>query len=146
LKRLEELLHPDGQAFIYLFQIVKCGEPLIIELIMRHLDRRVVELTPSQARPISFAVYCQTYSDVFPESEEAIARWKADLIRRYGNGLMLSHYIAHIAPRADGPTSYVIRNNFREKYGEDLLVPSSDEKDLSYSRIVENVLDFGGLQ
>jgi len=143
LKRLEELLQPDGQAFIYLFQIIKRGEPLIVELIMRHLDHRAVELTPSQARPISFPVYCQTYSEVFPGAAEAVARWRTDLTGRYGKDLMLSHYIAHIGPRADGLTSYVIRNNFREKYGEDLLVQFRDDKDLSYSRILENVLQFG---
>jgi Methyltransferase small domain len=143
LKRLEELLQPSGQAFIYLFQIVKRSEPLIIELMLRHLDHRVVELTPSQVRPISFAVYCRTYAEVFPEAEKAIARWKADLIGRYGNDLMLNHYVAHIGPRTENVTSYVIRNNFREKYGEDLRVPFRDDKDLSYNRILENVLDFG---
>ena len=143
LKRLEELLYPHGQAFIYLFQIVKRGEPLIVELILRYLDHRVVELTPSQARPISFAVYCQTYAELFPSAKADITRWQSDLIERHGKDLMLSHYVAHVGPRASGPTSYVIRHNFKEKYGEDLLVPFHDDKDLSYSRILENVLDFG---
>ena len=144
MQRLEKLLHPDGQAFIYLFQIVRRGAPLVVELILRYLDHRVVELTPSQAKPISFAVYCQTYSEVFPEAEEDIAPWQSDLIGRYGNDLMLSHYVAHVGPKADGPTSYVIRDNFKEKYGENLLVPFSDDKELSYGRILENVLDFDG--
>jgi hypothetical protein len=143
LKRLEELLYPHGQAFIYLFQVVKRGEPLIVELILRYLDYRLVELMPSQARPISFAVYCQTYAELFPTAKADIARWQSDLIGRHGKDLMLSHYVAHIGPQGSGPTSCVIRHNFKEKYAEDLLVPFHDDKDLSYSRILENVLDFG---
>jgi hypothetical protein len=143
LKRLEELLHADGQAFIYLFQIVKRGEPLIIELILSYLDHRVVELTPSQARPISFAVYRQTYAEVFPGAKDDIVRWESDLIGRYGDDLLLNHYVAHVGPQADVPTSWVIRDNFKEKYGENLLVPFRDDRDLSYNRILENVLDFG---
>jgi methyltransferase family protein len=143
LKRLEELLYPHGQAFIYLFQIVKRGEPLIVELILRYLDHRVVELTPSQARPISFAVYCQTYAEVFPGAKDDIVRWESDLIGRYGDDLLLNHYVARVGPQADGPTSWVIRDNFKEKYGENLLVPFRDDRDLSYNRILENVLDFG---
>lgn len=143
LKRLEELLYPNGQAFIYLFQIVKQSEPLIVELILRYLDHRVVELTLSQARPISFAMYCQTYAELFPAAKADIARWQSDLIGRHGKELMLSHYVAHVGPQASGPTSCLIRHNFKEKYGEELLVPFQDDKDLSYSRILENVLDFG---
>jgi methyltransferase family protein len=144
LKRLEELLYPHGQAFIYLFQIVKRGEPLIVELILRYLDHRVVELTPSQARPISFAVYCQTYAEVFPGAKDDIVRWQSDLIARYNDELLLSHYVAHVGPQAaDRPTSWIIRDNFKEKYGENLLVPFRDDRDLSYNRILENVLDFG---
>jgi hypothetical protein len=144
LKRLEELLHPHGQAFIYLFQIVKRGEPLIVEPILRYLDHRIVELTASQARPISFAVYCQTYAELFPTGKADIARWQSDLVGRHGKELMLSHYIAHVGPRVDCTTSCVIQDNFKEKYGEDMLVAFRDDRDLSYNRILENVLDFGG--
>ena len=143
LKRLEEFLRPEGQAFIYLFQIVRRGEPLVVDLILQYLDHRAVELTPSQAHPISFAVYCQTYSELFPTAEADIARWQSELIRRHGKELMLSHYVAHVGPRGAATTSYVIRNNFREKYGEDLLVPFGDDKELAYGRILENVVDFG---
>ena len=31
---------------------------------------------------------------------------------------MLDHDVAHIGPQGERPTSYVIRNNFREKYGK----------------------------
>jgi hypothetical protein len=144
LQRLEACLHPDGQAFICLFQYVRHGEPLVCELLVRHLEHRVVELTPSQARPISFAVYCRSYAELFPEAKAEIARWEGDLLRKYGDALMLNHYVAHVGPQTDGPATYVIRENFTEKYGENLLVPLRNDKQLSYGRIFENILDFSG--
>src|SRR5262245_32872634 len=75
LQRLDDFLRPNGQAFIYLFQLVRGGEPLVVELIMRYLHHRVVELTPSQARPISFALYRQTYAELFQNATEDIAHW-----------------------------------------------------------------------
>ncbi len=144
LQRLEACLQPDGQAFICLFQLVRHGEPLVCELLVRHLEHRVVELTPSQARPISFAVYCRSYAELFPGAKAAIARWEGDLLGKYGDALMLNHYIAHVGPQTDGPTTYVIRDNLKEKYGENLLVPFRDDKALSYGRIFENILDFSG--
>jgi methylase of polypeptide subunit release factors len=77
LRRLEGLLSPDGQAFIYHFQIVGRDEPLVVEMILRYLDHRMVELTPSQSRPISFAVYCQTYAEVFGEQRNALPAGRA---------------------------------------------------------------------
>jgi hypothetical protein len=57
---------------------------------------------------------------------------------------MSNHYVAHVGPQTDGPTTYVIRENFPEKYGENLLVPVRSDKQLSYGRIGENILDFSG--
>ena len=144
LQRLEACLHPDGQAFICLFQLVRHGEPLACELLVRHLDHRVVELTPSQARPISFTVYCRSYAELFPGAQAEIARWEGGLLGKYGDALMLNHYVAHVGPQTDSPTTYVIQDNFTEKYGENLLVPLRNDKQLSYGRIFENILDFSG--
>ena len=145
LQRLEACLQPDGQAFICLFQLVRHGEPLVCELLVRYLAHRVVELTPSQVRPISFAVYCRSYAEIFPEAQAEIARWEGDLLKKYGNDLMLNHYVAHVGPQTDGPTTYMIRENFPEKYGENLLVLLRNDKQLSYGRIFENILDFSGI-
>jgi len=145
LQRLEACLHPDGQAFIYLFQLVRHGAPLVCELLVRHLAHRVVELTPSQARPISFTVYCRSYAELFPGAQAAIARWEGDLLEKYGHDLMLNHYVAHVGPQTNGPTTYMIRENFPEKYGENLLVLLRNDTQLSYGRIFENILDFSGI-
>jgi Methyltransferase small domain len=84
LQRLDDLLPPEGQAFIYLFQIVREQKPLVVELLRRYLTHRAVELTPAQARPSSFAVYCQTYAELFPGAMEDIARWESTLLGKYG--------------------------------------------------------------
>lgn len=82
LRRLEEYLSVDGQALIYLLQLVSQGEPLVMKEIHQWLQHRTVELTPSQVRPISFNVYCQTYAELFPNAAEEIACWKSDLVAR----------------------------------------------------------------
>ena len=89
-------------------------------------------------------MYCRSYAEIFPEAQAAIARWEGDLFGKYGDALMLNHYVAHVGPQTDGPTTYMIRENFPEKYGENLLVPLRNDKQLSYGRIFENVLDFRG--
>ena len=111
---------------------------------MRHLTHRVVELTPSQVRPISFAVYCRSYMELFPEAQAAIAQWEDALRGQYGDALLLNHYVAHVGPQTDGPTTYVIRENFPEKYGENLRVPVHNDRQVSYGRIIENIVDFSG--
>jgi hypothetical protein len=90
-------------------------------------------------------VYCRSYAELFPGSQAAIARWEGDLLEKYGNDLMLNHYVAHVRPQTDGPTTYMIRENFTEKYGENLLVLLRNDKQLSYGRIFENILDFSGI-
>jgi hypothetical protein len=141
LQCLEQLLCPEGQAFVYLFQIVRHGEPIVAELFLKYLEYRFVELTPSQIGPISFEIYCETYTEVFPAAKAEIARWRTDLRRRYGQNLTLSHYVAHVGSRGDRPTVCAIRNNFKERYGETLLVHFADDSELAYGRILENVLD-----
>ena len=89
-------------------------------------------------------MYCRSYAEIFPEAQAEIARWEGDLLGKYGDALMLNHYVAHVGPQTDGPTRYVIRENFTEKYGGNLLVPLRNDKQLSYGRIFENILDFSG--
>ena len=144
LKRLEEFLKPDGRALICVFQIVRRQQPLLVDLISRYVEHREVELTPSQTRPVSFEVYCRAYSDLFPEARDDIDRWKSELFEKHGDGLTLCHYIADVGPQADCTRSWVIRDNFNEKFGESLLVPSDDEKELSFARILENVVTSSG--
>lgn len=138
LKRLEQFLKPEGEALILAFQFVKHQKPLVVDLITRLVDRRLVELTPSQEQPIRFEAYFQAYSELFPRSREEIARWRSVLFSKHGEDLRLCHYVVRVRARWDRPTSCVIRDDFAQQFGESFLVPSANEKELSFGRVFEN--------
>jgi hypothetical protein len=138
--RLEDFLESSGEALISLFQFVKNGQPLVGELILKMLNGRIVELTPSQKRPLSFAAYRAAYSQVFADATEAIERWEYDLVQKYGEGLTLCHYVAHVGPRMAATTSCVVSDNFSQKFGESHLVPSDSEEQLALGRVLENIV------
>jgi hypothetical protein len=139
-RRLEEFLEASGEALIYLFQFVKNGQPLVCELISKMLNRRMVELVPSQKRHISFKAYRAAYSQVFPDATEAIRRWECNLFQKYDEGLTLCHYVAHVGPKMAAASSYIIRDNFSQKFGESHLVPSDSEEQLALARVLEHVI------
>jgi hypothetical protein len=138
LRRLEEFLEPQGEALIYVFQFVSRQQPLLVDLISELVARRLVELTPSQKRPIRFEAYRQAYSQLFPEAQEEIARWGSALLEKHGEDLTLCHYIARVGERRYQPTSCVIRDDFAEQFGESFLVPSDNEEEISIGRVFEN--------
>jgi hypothetical protein len=90
LQRLEEFLEPDGEALILVFQFVERRQPLLVGLIPRLLVRRLVELTPSQARPTSFEAYREAYTRLFPRAQDEIARWRSALLEKHGEDLTLA--------------------------------------------------------
>src|SRR5262249_26292581 len=91
VERLEEFLDPDGRALVYVFQFAKDPGPLIIERLARTSTRRRVELTPAQEKPIPFETFCNAYRRIFPEARAVIERWRSDLLRMHGSGLVLCH-------------------------------------------------------
>jgi hypothetical protein len=138
LARLDELLEPGGRALIYLFQVTKEGQPLIVEQLTRFVPRRPVALTPAQERPIPFEVYGEAYRRLFPEAVEAIDRWCSDLAERWGRHLALSHYVVDMGPQSEGPSGCVIREDFAEKFGESFLAPFESDEKLAFARVFEN--------
>lgn len=138
LRRLEELVHADGRALVYLLQLARDGRPLVADLVAQLVRNRAVEVTPSQAHPTPLAKYCTAYSLLFPAAREAVEHWRADLIRRHGEALTICHYVADIGPRSPRPTECVLRDNFAEKFGDAFLVPSSDDDELALARAMEN--------
>jgi hypothetical protein len=144
LRRLEEFLEPQGEALIYVFQFVRDRQPLLVDLVSELVVRRQVELTPSQEHPIRFEAYSHAYSLLFPEAEQEIARWRSALVGRHGEDLTLCHYVARVGPRGDSPTSCLIRDDFREQFGESFLVPSDDENRISLGRVYENFFPSSG--
>lgn len=139
LQRLEDFLKPTGEAFVCVLQLVQAGKPLVSDLVARLIERRAVELTVAQEQPIDFALYYQTYLEVFPQFTNEITRWKSDLTTRFGSDLGLCHYVVHIGPQTNQPTSVVLTNDFADKFGDELLM-RFDLKDLARMRISENVL------
>jgi hypothetical protein len=144
LQRLEEFLEPEGEALILVFQFVSQEQPLLVDLISRVLVRRPVELTPSQERPISFEAFWQAYTQLFPEAEEKISRWRSALREKHAPDLTLCHYVVRVRARGDRPTSCVMRDDFAEEFGESFLVPTEDEKGIALGRAFENFVPSSG--
>lgn len=126
LERLDALLEPGGEVLIYLFQIAAGGRPLVADLLTRGLDRRPVELTPAQERPVAFDDYYREYLRVHAASAHHVERWKAGLVERHGGDLTASHYVVHVGPRGDEPTACVVRESFAEKFGPEFYIPGDD--------------------
>jgi hypothetical protein len=109
-----------------------------VDLISELVVRRPVELTPSQNRPIGFEAYCHAYSQLFPDAQEELARWRSTLLEKHGEDQTLCYYIARVGGRTDRPTCCVIQDDFAEKFGESFLVPSDNEAEFSIGRVFEN--------
>jgi hypothetical protein len=131
LSRLDSLLDAEGEALIYVFQIVVDEAPRIVDLIEADVLGRHVQLTPSQKRVIPFETYCSAYRQLFPEHVVAIENWENELRVRYGKDFSLCHYIAHVGRKTGAASSW-------EKFGEDFFVPSEDLDELATARVFEN--------
>ena len=138
LRRLELLLAPQGEAFVYLFQFVREGRPLVVSSLERWVRNRDVELTPTQQRPIAAEEYFEAYLQIFPGEQEAIRRWRADLIHRHGAALTLDHYVVHFGPQGQAPTRWTIEDDLERKYGEGLRLSFAEDRQLALGRVFEN--------
>jgi hypothetical protein len=136
--RLDELLEPEGQAFVYLMQFVAGERPLIADSLERHVVERPVTLTPTQVEPVAFEEYYRAYLDLFPGGRDATERWRASLEERHGADLTLEHYIAHLGPRGSAPGSWKIVDDLEEKYGQGLRIRFESGRELAYGRAFEN--------
>jgi tRNA1(Val) A37 N6-methylase TrmN6 len=138
LRRLDELLVGDGEAFIYVFQFAREGRPLLVGSIERFVAEREVALTPTQIRPIAAEAYFQAQLQVFPSAREATLRWRSRLIDRHGAALSLDHFVAHVGPRREGPTRWSIDDDLEQKYGEGLRLGFREDSELALGRVFEN--------
>ena len=138
LRRLDALFGPDGEAFVYLFQFVREGRPLVVDSIEQWVMEREVELTPTQQRPISAAAYFDAYLELFPSEADAIRRWRTDLTSRHGSALTLDHYVVHVGARRLEPTRWGIVDNLERKFGEGLRLVFADDRELALGRAFEN--------
>ena len=109
------------------------------DVVARLMKRRAMAITCAQESPIPFALYVQTYCEVFPQFPEEIRRWQSDLLTRFKGDLGLSHYVVHIGPQHQQSTVVKMADDFADTFGDELLM-RSDLKDLARVRIRENVL------
>ncbi len=138
--RLETLLASDGRALIYVFQFVWKGRPLIADFIEHMILRRRVQFTLTQEKPLSFDVYVDAYSKLFPDRGAAIGEWRLRMQTRHPGDLGLCHYVIDIGPVGDSPTHCEIRDDFSRKFGGNFRVPSDNEQELAIGRALENFI------
>ena len=138
LSRLDELLKPSGQAFVYLMQFVEGDRPLISDSLERIVTDRPVLLTPTQIERVAFDEYYQAYLQLFPDDREAIESWRNDLVGRHGSELSIEHYIAHLGPRSQEPCTWKISDDLEKKYGEGLRIHFASGRELAFGRAFEN--------
>jgi len=139
LAQMEALLAPAGEAFIYVFQLVVDGQPLLASRLLEHLPQRDLELTAAQNEPLAFADYCAAYRQCFPGNEPEIERWQAALRGQHGDGLTLQHYVIHAPPRRPGPGAIHIDDDLHGKYGM-LPYPAGANQQLALARVMENLV------
>ena len=138
LERLDRSLRPQGEAFLYVMQLVAGERPLIVEPLLRHVPERTIELTPTQELPLPLADYVAAYQRCFPQREPMIKGWQRTLHERHGEPLAIQHYVVHLAPRRPGASTWMVRDNLCEKYCDGLTYPAAKNAELALSRVMEN--------
>ncbi len=139
LKRLNDLLEPAGEAFVFVFQLVSGNRPLVADLLESYQTDRHAELTPAQQTPIQLQDYVLAYRDSFPDSHAAIGRWETDLSEKYGSNVTLQHYVIHILPASERAGTWAPVRNLEEKYGEGFACPTERTNELALARVWENL-------
>ena len=126
LDGLPELLKPDGELLFYVFQLVRNGQPLLVDLLPKAVKGRVAEITPAQDRLLPLSTYKELYLQTHPDEERTIDNWISRLRKAHGPDLAVSHYIVHVRPGEAAGHPWVVRNNFAEKFGADFLMSADD--------------------
>jgi methylase of polypeptide subunit release factors len=138
--RLEDLLAEEGEAYVFVLQLVAGGEPLIARSLQNHLRNRAVTLTPVQEEPCPFAHYVAAYLQLFAPQAAGVREWEQDLRTRLGSELGVQHYIMRILPRGPGPTTWSIADNLASEYGSGFKYPVSSQGDMALGRAMENLV------
>ena len=138
LARLDRLLRADGEAYVYVMQLVAGTRPLIVDALLRHVRERTIELTPTQAAPLALSDYAAAYVRCFPQREPLIKGWQRALHERHGSELAIQHYIVHLGPRRPGATTWTSCENLDDKYCSGLTYPAAMNAELALSRVMEN--------
>jgi Methyltransferase small domain len=122
LARLDEWLAPDGEALVCLYQLVREDMPLLSLVCADALAERPFEFSMLQNAPIPFSEYCAAYACQHPMAIDAIGRWKADLVARWGGALGLAYMILHIGPHRQ----QMVARSAADKFGSTYLFTPDD--------------------
>jgi hypothetical protein len=138
-RRLDNLLAPDGEAYVYVMQLCSSEGPLLAPSAASALPGRTLTFTPTQEAPIPFADFAAAYRRCFPGHEGAIVRWQSELTSRHGEGLGVEHFIVRVSPKRPGPTRWVVAHDLSETYG---VAPyaAGENGELALGRVMENVV------
>jgi hypothetical protein len=138
--RLEDFLTPEGEAYVFVLQLVAGGEPLIARSLPKHLRQRAVTLTSVQEEICPFEDYEAAYLQRFAPKAAAIQEWARDLRARLGSELGVQHYIMRISPREPGPTTWSIVDDLASEYGAGFRYPVSSQAAMALGRVTENFI------
>lgn len=141
LRRLDELLRPDGEAYVYVQQLVVDGEPLIARCLPALAPARHVDFTPIQEVVAPFEHYRSGYLQRFASQADCVEAWDKAMRRAYGDGLGVQHYVMRIQPTGEHVTSnWSIKDNLETEYGEGFAYPVSMLPDIALGRVAENFI------
>jgi hypothetical protein len=138
LAQLDHLLHADGEAFIYVMQLVTEDCPIISKSIEKYLPTRNTELTPVQVEVMPLDYYIDAYIQCFPDKESDIKQWESELRQRHTSKLGIQHYIVHTQPKRPGHSAWEISENLARKNGDQMHYPAASNRELARARVLEN--------
>jgi hypothetical protein len=140
MARMDDFLAPEGEAYVFVLQLVVEGEPLITRTLPKQLRQRTVTLTQVQEEVCPFEHYVAAYLQRFAPQAAAVNEWEQNLRARLGNDLGVCHYIMRIMPRESGPTTWSIVDNLASDYGAGFSYPASSQADMALGRVTENFI------
>jgi hypothetical protein len=138
--RLDGLLYPTGEAFVYVMQFASTeGHPLLARFLPDALPNRTITFTQTQEAAISFHEYVEAYRQCFPRHDVEIERWRADLSARHGERIGVQHYVVHVSPKRAGPSHWVVSLDLLDTYGVEPY-PAATNRELARGRVMENLI------
>jgi Conserved hypothetical protein 95 len=140
LERLDRCLTPQGEAYVYLMQLVEHDEPAIAAAAISCLPQRSIELTPVQDAATPLRAYVDAYLRCFPSHDAEIRRWASELRTRHSEALTVQHYVMHVQAQRPGPATWHVTRNLAEKYGGGMMYPEAANAELALGRVMENVV------
>ena len=139
LDRLDDLLIPAGQAYIFVLQLTSNGRPLIYDRVAEVLrDRQRAVFTPVQIEATPFDYYERAYKERFPAHVHDVTTWAAGLRADHAGELAVQHYILRIEPAV--ATSCTVTDDLASEYGADLAFAADSHMDLALGRVAENLI------